>query len=126
MSIADSTPQQYPEPAPPLRAVRLGDDTVIPLDANLALVASTSETDVWHVVEQRRCSCAGFRYRGTCKHLALAEQALAPAGVKAGDWPEGWAGPAVLDERQLDQDLAAAADAPPADTALARIFGWTK
>jgi len=39
------------------------------------LVASKSAPGEWNVVEGGRCSCKGFQYRGTCRHLAVAAQA---------------------------------------------------
>jgi hypothetical protein len=40
-----------------------------------ALVASKSEPGAWHSVEDGRCTCDGYTYRGTCRHLAVAARA---------------------------------------------------
>lgn len=39
------------------------------------LVASKSEPGVWWIVDGGRCSCPGFTYRNTCRHLAPALEA---------------------------------------------------
>jgi hypothetical protein len=36
------------------------------------LVASKSCPGAWHVVEHGACTCPGFTYRRTCRHLAVA------------------------------------------------------
>lgn len=80
MILRDPNPElQYPESAAPVRAVRLHDELVIPLDQGFALVASKSDPDVWHVVESGHCTCPAFRYRETCRHLAIAAQAVREA-----------------------------------------------
>lgn len=33
------------------------------------LVASKSEPGVWHIVDRGVCSCDGWAYRQTCRHL---------------------------------------------------------
>ena len=53
--------QQYPEPPAPIRTTHVGDERVILLDDQLALVASKSEPDVWYAVEHGHCTCAGFQ-----------------------------------------------------------------
>ena len=123
MSLSEQPPQAYPEPATPIKAIRLGNDTVIPLDSDLALVASSSEVDVWHIVTaQRACTCKAFQFRGgVCKHLKLAAVALSTGVPTAEDRVAQ-----RLDdpqERGFYDTLAAAADAPPADTELSRRFG---
>jgi hypothetical protein len=75
-----SLPQQYPEPAAPVRQQRIGDELVLVLDRELALVASRTEPDAWHVVERGRCTCAGFRYREQCRHLGIATRAASIGG----------------------------------------------
>jgi hypothetical protein len=109
MSLPEQIPQNYPEAPQPIRAVRVRDELVIPLDpqSGFALVQSRSAADTWHVVEQQRCTCKAFRYRETCRHLGLAAAvtkvlaAIAAEGrppVRAGEQPPGWSAPAVLDE----------------------------
>lgn len=39
------------------------------------LIRSSSEKDGWYSVEEGRCTCPGFRFRGTCRHLRVAELA---------------------------------------------------
>jgi hypothetical protein len=40
------------------------------------LVASKSEPGAWYEVRDGRCTCKGYQYRGKCRHLAVAAQAL--------------------------------------------------
>ena len=75
MSLPQPAPQQYPEPAEPVRAQHIGAETILVLDAQLALVASATEPDAWHVVDHGRCTCPAFRYRESCRHLAIAREA---------------------------------------------------
>jgi hypothetical protein len=125
--VPDPVPQQYPEPPAPVRAVHIGDETVIVLDQGFALVASKTEPDVWHVVEQGRCSCPGYRYRESCRHTGIVQavQAAATIGVqgavKKGDRPPTWGGVAIMDGADLEQPPTE--DPTAADTELARIFG---
>jgi hypothetical protein len=39
------------------------------------LVASGSQPGAWYVVEEGRCTCPSFSYRGHCRHLAPAHLA---------------------------------------------------
>jgi hypothetical protein len=71
-------PQHYPEPAEPVVARHVGGELVIALDQGFALVASKSTPDVWHVGEGGRCTCPAFRYRESCRHLAVAREASRP------------------------------------------------
>jgi hypothetical protein len=36
------------------------------------LVKSKSQSDTWYSVEAGRCTCPGFQYRKTCRHLGPA------------------------------------------------------
>lgn len=58
-----------------------------------ALVASKSNPGRWFIVEDGRCTCPGYTYRGTCRHLApaleaaeLDRQSAAPAVIALDDW----------------------------------------
>jgi hypothetical protein len=46
-------------------------ETVIYLGPSV-LVKSKSEPGTWYSVENGRCSCKGFTYRRSCRHLAVA------------------------------------------------------
>jgi hypothetical protein len=49
----------------------LGPDT--PVSSNIVEVAG-SGTNVYSVdLDRKQCSCTGFSFRGTCKHIAIAE-----------------------------------------------------
>jgi hypothetical protein len=37
------------------------------------LVASKSQAGHWYWIEDAKCSCPGFTYRGTCRHVAAAQ-----------------------------------------------------
>jgi SWIM zinc finger len=78
-----SVPQQYPEPPAPVRAQHVGGELVLVLDAQLALVASQSEADIWHVVEHHRCTCKAFLYREQCRHVALVARLQLAASLRS-------------------------------------------
>lgn len=77
--------QHYPEGPQPVYSVHVGAETVIVLDAGagFVLVQSVTEPAAWHVVEHGRCSCPGYLYRATCRHLAVAMQAASLATLTA-------------------------------------------
>lgn len=54
-----------------LRETEIACERVLALDGHV-LVASKSEPGVWHVVADGACSCPGYQYRHTCRHLAVA------------------------------------------------------
>ena len=57
------------------RTIRLVDDLGAddPLSSNIVEVAG-SGTNVYSVdLDRKQCSCTGFSFRGTCKHIAIAE-----------------------------------------------------
>lgn len=64
---------------PNLRTQHIGAELAINLGATV-LVASVSDPDLWHEVGTApfHCTCAGFFYRSTCRHLAVALAAQAP------------------------------------------------
>ena len=57
------------------RTFRLVDDlgSDDPVSSNIVEVAG-SGTNVYSVdLDRKQCSCTGFSFRGTCKHIAIAE-----------------------------------------------------
>jgi hypothetical protein len=54
-----------------IRQQQIDGETVLYLGP-AALVASKSEPGAWYSVEDGKCSCKGFQYRGACRHLAVA------------------------------------------------------
>ena len=57
------------------RTFRLVDDLGAddPVSSNIVEVAG-SGTNVYSVdLDRKQCSCTGFSFRGTCKHIAIAE-----------------------------------------------------
>ena len=57
------------------RQFRLVDDlgSDDPVSSNIVEVAG-SGTNVYSVdLDRKQCSCTGFKYRGECKHIAIAE-----------------------------------------------------
>jgi len=61
-------------PAPLVRTQHIGDESAIDL-GELVLVASKTTPGAWYQVQNGTCSCKGFQYRSTCRHLEVAEQA---------------------------------------------------
>jgi hypothetical protein len=57
-----------------LREHKIDTERVINLDLAV-LIASKSAAGAWHAIEGGRCDRAGFRYRHTYRHLALAQLA---------------------------------------------------
>lgn len=55
------------------------------------LIASKSTPGQWYIVDGGRCSCPGFTYRGTCRHLAPA--------LEAAEFDRKSCEPAVLSSR---------------------------
>ena len=39
------------------------------------LIASQSEPGGWHVIESDTCTCDGFKWRGSCRHIRVAQLA---------------------------------------------------
>lgn len=61
-------------PTTPLVERTIADERVLVL-TGLVLVASRSEAGTWHRIQDDRCDCPGFTYRGRCRHLAVAAEA---------------------------------------------------
>ena len=49
----------------------LGPDT--PVSSNIVEVAGSGENVYSVDLDKKQCSCTGFSFRGTCKHIAIAE-----------------------------------------------------
>lgn len=58
-----------------LRETAIAGERVLALEGRV-LVASKSAPGVWHVVADGACTCAGYQYRHTCRHLAVAVELL--------------------------------------------------
>jgi SWIM zinc finger len=54
----------------------------------VVLVKSQSKPGAWYAIQDGRCTCPGYGYRGTCRHLAAAEQLRAQARADAPHWEE--------------------------------------
>ncbi len=78
------------------------------------LVESASRPGVGHPVTLDRCTCPGYAYRGTCKHIALV-QAIAPR-------MEQWYAQAQQQEEAREK-MARAAARPSGRVALMECFG---
>jgi hypothetical protein len=63
-----------PVQSTPLREQSIDGERVLFLGPSV-LIASKSCPGTWHVVESGACTCDGYRYRRTCRHLAVAELA---------------------------------------------------
>ena len=61
-----------------VKTLTVGTDQVI-IGRNGALVSSKSEPGSWHVVTPTSCTCAGFGYRGHCRHIAAVASVSANA-----------------------------------------------
>lgn len=54
-----------------LKETQINGETVLNIGPAV-LVKSKSTPDTWYAIEEGRCSCASFAYRGRCRHLAVA------------------------------------------------------
>jgi hypothetical protein len=50
------------------RQVQVGDDVLIPVLNDSALVASKSSPGAWHATRVGSCDCKGWLARHTCRH----------------------------------------------------------
>ena len=72
-----------------IREVEMAGERFIRQPDGSLLVASKSEPNVWHRIENAHCDCKGFFYRGVCSHVTAAAQ-LSPAEVRWSDQFGAW------------------------------------
>lgn len=58
----------------PLKVMRVGDETVLINDEDTIVMSKTDAGKRYQVI-LAHCECAGFMFRGTCRHLAAAKTA---------------------------------------------------
>lgn len=75
MRFPAHTPSVSPTAVGPvIKTLHIGNELAIDLGDSV-LVASCSAPDSWHEIRDGRCTCKGFAFRNTCRHLAVADQA---------------------------------------------------
>lgn len=72
-----------------VREESAGGERFVRVGATL-LVASKSEAGTWHRIEDGRCDCRGFQYRGACRHLVAAARLESPEPTSIDPEWEAW------------------------------------